>query len=119
MCLQIYHLLFSNRSIDQDGPYQGSVEFFVNSWYSKMLFALHEPVLYSYMGKEELYHFTWLRTFDNPASIRIQKHGNNIRLFAKVSSAAGGFCKSRAKEYDLNNRSLVNSAGNRFVNLQT
>jgi hypothetical protein len=95
------------------------VEFFVDSWYSKMLFALHEPVLYNYMGKEELYHFTWLRTFDIPASIRIQKHGNNIRLFAKVSSAAGGFCKSRAKEYDLDNISLVNSAGNRFVNLQT
>ena len=68
------------------------------------------------MGKEELYRFTWLRTFDNPASIRIQKHGNNIMLFAKVSSAAGGSCKSRAKEHDLDNISLVSSAGNRFVN---
>lgn len=63
----------------------------VNNWYSHMLFALHEPVLYKYTGESEIYRFTWLRSFDNPVAIRVQKQGGNFTLLAKVTSGAGGY----------------------------
>ena len=68
-----------------------SLDTFVNTWYSKMLFALKEPILKNYRGDKEIYRFTWLRTFHHPASIRIEKQNNIIRLFAKVCKGAGGY----------------------------
>ncbi len=56
-----------------------------------MLFAMREPVLYNHTGEREIYRFTWLRSFDNPVAIRVQKQGNNINLFAKVTNGAGGY----------------------------
>lgn len=68
-----------------------SLDSFVNSWYSHMLFAMREPVLYNHSGETEIYRFTWLRSFDNPVAIRVQKQGNNVSLFAKVTNGAGGY----------------------------
>ncbi len=68
-----------------------SLDTFVNTWYSKMLFALKEPILYDYRGDKEIYRFTWLRTFHHPVSVRIEKQNNSIRLFAKVCKGAGGY----------------------------
>ena len=64
---------------------------FLNSWYSNMLFALHEPILSTYSGNQEIFRFTWLRTFHKPVAIRIQKNGDTISLTTKVSSGAGGY----------------------------
>jgi hypothetical protein len=63
----------------------------LNAWYSKMLFALHEPVLFNYSGNEEIFRFTWLRTFHNPIVLRIQKDKERITLKLKASSGAGGY----------------------------
>jgi hypothetical protein len=68
-----------------------AVDSFSNSWYSKILFALHEPVLKNYYGDKEIYRFTWLRTFNHPVSIRLEKQGDIIKLFSKVSNGAGGY----------------------------
>lgn len=68
-----------------------SLDPFLNSWYSKMLYALREPILNMYIGDKEIYRFTWLRTFHNPVSIRLEKQQNIIRLFAKISSGKGGY----------------------------
>lgn len=68
-----------------------SLDSFTNSWYSKMLFALHEPLIYPYSGKDEMYRFTWLRTFDHPAIIRIQQKGNNYFASEKISGGQGGY----------------------------
>lgn len=64
---------------------------FVNTWYSKMLFALKEPILKNYQGSKEIYRFTWLRSFNHPVSIRLEKQGDLIKLFTKVSNGAGGY----------------------------
>ena len=64
---------------------------FVNTWYSKMLFALKEPILKNYQGSKEIYRFTWLRSFNHPVSIRFEKQGDLIKLFTKVSNGAGGY----------------------------
>jgi hypothetical protein len=68
-----------------------ALDSFVNSWYSHMLFALKEPVLKDYEGNKKVYRFTWLRSFNHPAVIRLEKQGNIVRLFSKVSNGAGGY----------------------------
>lgn len=68
-----------------------ALDTFVNSWYSHMLFALKEPVLKDYKGDKEVYRFTWLRSFNHPAVIRLEKQGDIIKLFSKVSDGAGGY----------------------------
>ena len=68
-----------------------SLDSFDFAWYSKMLFAMNEPILYSYQGTNEIYRFTLLRTFDHPITVRLQKHGDNIKLFSKVTSGEGGY----------------------------
>jgi hypothetical protein len=64
---------------------------FVFTWYSKMLFALHEPVLSNYKGENEIYRFTLLRSFDHPLTVRLQKQGENISLISKITSGSGGY----------------------------
>ncbi|MDP4282954.1 MAG: hypothetical protein Q8891_00905 [Bacteroidota bacterium] len=68
-----------------------ALDTFVNTWYSKMLFALKEPILKCYQGDKEIYRFTWLRTFHHPVSIRLEKQGEIIKLFTKVCNGAGGY----------------------------
>ncbi|GEO11104.1 hypothetical protein SAE01_36000 [Segetibacter aerophilus] len=68
-----------------------ALDTFVNTWYSKMLFALKEPVLKDYKAGKEVYRFTWLRTFNHPVVIRLEKQGDIVRLFSKVSDGAGGY----------------------------
>lgn len=64
---------------------------FEDRWYSQMLFGLHEPVLYNYLGGLEIYRFTWLRSFNNPFSFRIQKKGTDAFLVVKQASGKGGY----------------------------
>jgi hypothetical protein len=68
-----------------------SMDSFLNTWYSKILFALNEPVLYNYTGDIEVYRFTLLRTFHNPVAVRLQNDGKDITLYSKVSNGASGY----------------------------
>jgi hypothetical protein len=70
---------------------QNAMDTFINQWYSKMLFAMKEPVLSNYKGPKEIYRFTWLRTFHHPVVVRLEKQNNIIRLFSKVCNGAGGY----------------------------
>jgi hypothetical protein len=70
---------------------RNALDTFVNTWYSKMLFALKEPVLKDYHGDKEIYRFTWLRSFHHPVSTRLERQGDIIKLFTKVSNGAGGY----------------------------
>jgi hypothetical protein len=86
------HLYFPLKENGQDSiTNANALDTFMNIWYSKMLFALHEPILSDYDGDAEIYRFTWLRTFHNPITIRVQKKGDSINLTAKVSNGAGGY----------------------------
>jgi len=68
-----------------------ALDTFVNSWYSKMLYALKEPILKNYEGDKEIYRFTWLRTFNHPVSVRLEKQRETIKVFSKVCEGAGGY----------------------------
>jgi hypothetical protein len=83
---------FPLKDSSKDKTYNdNSLDTFVNIWYSKMLFALNEPVLYNYTGNIEVYRFTLLRTFDNPVAVRLQSDGKDITLYSKVSNGASGY----------------------------
>ncbi len=64
---------------------------FLVTWYSRQLFALREPVIYEDKSQNEIYRFTWLRTFHNPIAIRIEKHVDEYVLYWKLSNGAGGY----------------------------
>ncbi|MBS1755512.1 MAG: hypothetical protein JST34_15840 [Bacteroidetes bacterium] len=68
-----------------------SLDTFLNVWYSRMLTAMKEPTLTDYQGDNEIYRFTWLRTFHKPIVIRIQKTKDKIVLTEKMLSGAGGY----------------------------
>ncbi len=68
-----------------------ALDTFVTTWFSEMLFALKEPILNSYQGEKEIYRFTWLRTFHNPISIRVEKLGEDIKVFSKQCDGEGGY----------------------------
>lgn len=62
----------------------GYLNRFRNIWYSRILKSLDEPVLYNYKTTDEIYRFTWLRSFHLPVVIRIQKHNFNFSIVAKI-----------------------------------
>ena len=64
---------------------------FINKWYSGQLFALKEPIIFSNETQDEIYRFTWLRTFHNPIAIRIEKQDGNYTLYWKLANGAGGY----------------------------
>lgn len=64
---------------------------FSNTWYSKMLFALHEPTLFNNQDTTEAFRFTWLRTFHKPLSIRINKIRGKCVLTLKIAEGSGGY----------------------------
>jgi hypothetical protein len=72
--------LFYNK-----GKNNVKISTYLDSWYSKMLYALNEPLLFNKLEEKEVYRFTWLRSGKNPVSIRIEKENENIKLFLKVS----------------------------------
>ncbi|RYD59472.1 MAG: hypothetical protein EOP56_01000 [Sphingobacteriales bacterium] len=53
-------------------------------WFSEELRFAKEPILYNaYLGRD-IYRFTWLRSFDRPIVITIEKDGNKLVLKSKT-----------------------------------
>lgn len=75
----------------QDDESYPDEDSFLNTWYSSQLFAMKEPVIYDDATGNEIYRFTWLRTFHHPVAIRIEQHKDTYLLFWKVCSGAGGY----------------------------
>jgi hypothetical protein len=70
-------------------------------FFSKMLFAMYEPVLYESKINKESYRFMWLRTTRNPVVIRLEKQNDTISLFIKVTTGTGGVGPGRLKTSDV------------------
>ena len=71
--------------------YKGYNYKFIITWYSEMLWAMKEPVIYTDRSKNEIYRFTWLRTYNHPIAIRIENRGGLYFLFWKMCNGNGGF----------------------------
>ena len=78
-------------SVFADSAVKNEADTFLVQWYSKMLIALREPIIFNDSSINEIYRFTWLRTFHNPIAVRIEKNGNNINLYWKLCNGAGGY----------------------------
>lgn len=63
------------------------------NWLEIQLNDLQESCLFDaeVSSNTTIYRFTWLRSFHNPISIRIEKIGNKIELYWKVGKGAGGY----------------------------
>jgi len=68
-----------------------SIDSFDLKWFSEFLFAMKEPLLFNKKIKKEIFRFTWLRSFDQPIVIRIEKDSNNVALYWKITDGAGGY----------------------------
>jgi len=60
-----------------------SLDTFTNMWYSGTLAGFIESILYNYRSKDEIYRFTWLRSFNNPIVIKFEHHNNDFILTTK------------------------------------
>ncbi len=65
---------------------------------SRHLWALKEPLLFNKPTQKEIFRFTWLRTFDHPVSIRIEKTESEIWIHTKVGSGLGGYEPRKIKK---------------------
>ena len=71
----------------RDKSFLLGIDSFVNTWYSKHLFVMREPLIYGDKSKNEVYRFTWLRTFHNPIAIRIEKMVTHILSIGNYAMA--------------------------------
>lgn len=71
------------RKIQDSIKNVNALDTFTNLWYSAELTEFKEPNLYTYSGEDDVYRFTWLRSFHNPVVIRFQKHENEYILTTK------------------------------------
>jgi hypothetical protein len=95
---EVYHVdttlyYFPSKAFrDYDDSTRGN-DFKLN-WYSGMLRALKEPILFTNTraGESEIYRFTCLRSFHAPFAIRVlHKAANDTKLILKISDGASGY----------------------------
>ena len=60
-----------------------ALDTFSNIWYSQALAAFNEPILYHNHSQDEIYRFTWLRSFNNPVVIKFERHNSDYILTTK------------------------------------
>lgn len=78
---------FPDRALD---PASTRSDGFDNSWYSRQLEAMSEPVLAPAAGSRT-YRFTWLRTFHHPVAVRITMTSARCSLHATELNGEGGY----------------------------
>lgn len=77
---------------DSSGKQQNCISKFENSWFSQHLEAAKENSLYySSDSTQEIYRFTWLRTFHNPYIFTIVISEKNSFIIVKKLDGAGGY----------------------------
>ena len=88
--LIVSFILFGMLSM---GSAEDYFPYYYFSRYSSILKALKEPSIYIQKSdvKKEIYRFTWLRSFHNPISIRVEIHDqNNAIIYTKETDRKGG-----------------------------
>jgi hypothetical protein len=85
---------FPLKAFLDSADYPGQ-DVFVLKWYSKHLFAMKEPIIFKDKSQNEVYRFTWLRTFDDPIAIRIERQGDNYFLYWKSEDGSGGYAPGK------------------------
>ncbi len=55
----------------------------LENWGSEVLFSLREPLLNTYTGEGDFLRLTWLRAFENPIVVRVNKFGDTSYIIVK------------------------------------
>jgi hypothetical protein len=77
-----------------------SLSQFVNSWYSKHLYSMREPVLYNKTDKKtNIIRFTHLGTWGNPYSYRIEQSESDISITYNKTNGSGGYNTGKIIEH--------------------
>ena len=64
----------------------------INNWYGKHLKQMNERSLLNVSDEnKEVYRFLWLRTFDHPVSVRLERDGYSFKLTSVELDGAGGY----------------------------
>jgi hypothetical protein len=63
--------------------YEIKTDSFLLSWFSFDLYKMREPVLSNFFYGREIYRFTWLRSFDYPVMIKIEKTSEGCTITTK------------------------------------
>jgi hypothetical protein len=95
-CDTLYFPLFRTKQNSVEN--MNSLDTSLNKWYSAYLFDLNEPNIYTYNGDDEIYRFTWLRSFHNPVIIRFEKHKTNYTLYTKELIDNEGYIPQEIKK---------------------
>lgn len=66
-----------------DSVVKTGLDTFNLNWYSSQLFPTKEPILFNYYLGHDIYRFTWLRSFDNPVVLTINKKDDKVWLTVK------------------------------------
>lgn len=64
----------------------GNTAKILESWATEVLFSLKEPVLNSYSGEGQFIRLIWLRAFENPIVVRVNKFNDTI--YANIKELA-------------------------------
>lgn len=73
----------------------------VNKWYSRHLRAMGERSIWEIVGDgEEVFRFTWLRTFDHPVVVRFSRKGYTFEIYSRELTGAGGYEPGRILRTD-------------------
>jgi hypothetical protein len=77
-------------------------------WYSGQLEALNEPVLYTSKSNNEIYRFTWLRSFAPAIVIRIEKDiTGKYFIFWKEGSSSAGYPTNKDYKIVINKQRVI------------
>ena len=78
----------------------GHVGDFCSRWYSRQLAALEEPTLDPELRRDhpvESCRFLWLRTFDPPVAVRIDRDKDGATLYLKEADGKGGYSPGKLR----------------------
>jgi len=82
---------------------------------SEILFGLNEPLLFNKKSINESFRLLWLRSFDNPISIRIEKNRSHVHITWKESYPSDGYNPSYMILYK--DKELTLNEWNQFTSL--
>lgn len=86
---------FPMGTFDYYGEEKGDV---ITKWYDSQLAALNEPPIFDATGSDEIYRFTWLRTWGHPIAVRLTLSGDSAMLLWKRTDGAGGYYPGQLTE---------------------
>ncbi len=84
----------------ENGLIENRLDTFTNRWYSKHYYKFGLDNLSVKYLNRDIYRFVWLRTFNQPISITIEKKDDLHTLFYSISDGLGGYFAGKTIETD-------------------